>query len=294
MAKRVCHRCGVEFFHDWGRSTSCPECAAHPEPTYKRCSRCGLHQPWPKPGWGSTHCPPCHRLDAKESRARRKERLKDAPPPPLEMRICTQCGVAHEWPTPGWRDRTCPPCTRQYQRGYKLTHGPKLAPDVLVYQAAFKKCSHCRQRSPYHPTKGWKGNICGSCHAGFQRIARANRKAQVAEWRENQTPVRCRTCLETSPYGVGWDWTQCPSCVSARAKASYAKVRENPERLAHRRAMQAAAEVKRALKRNQKSRESPPGPDSSPSSPAGDGWEAARAGKGRERRLGWLTGAGLA
>ena len=272
MAKRVCRECGIEYFHDWGQSTKCPACQVIPEPTYRKCSRCGLHQPWPKPSWGSTHCPPCHRLDASESRARRKERAKNAPPPTPEVRECSKCGVDHLYPTPGWRDRTCPPCTRQYQREYKKTHAPKLAPDVRLDKAQYKKCSHCRQRSIYHPREKWKGDICGGCHKLFRRRALSNRRAKVAEWRETEAMIECRTCGETKPYSKGWDWTQCPPCVASRAKASYAAVKADPERLAYRRAMESAAAIQRAVKRNQKSRESAHGGVSAPSSPAGDEW----------------------
>ena len=270
MAKKVCHRCGIEFFHDWGLSTKCPECAAHPEPTYRRCSRCGLHQLYPAKGWGSYHCPPCNRLDSKESRARRKERDKNAPPIEPHMRECSKCGVEHLFPTSGWRDRTCPPCTRIYQREYKRVHPPKLAPDIRWEKAQYKKCTHCRQRSIYHPREKWKGDICGRCHKKFRKRSLSNRKAKTAEWRENATPIECRTCLETSPYGRGWDWNQCPPCVAKRAKAAYVAIKGDPERLAHRRALQAEAAVRRAVKRNQKSRESAPGPDSGTPSPAGD------------------------
>ena len=265
----LCEQCGEmrPIPSSWQRRI-CASCRDG-DPVPKRCSRCGFFKP-KGPGWGSTHCPPCHRLDAKESRARRKERLKEAPPPTPEMRVCTQCGVGHEWPTPGWRDRTCPPCTRKYHRFYKLTHPPKTAPDVRLEKADFKKCSHCRQRVLYHPREQWKDDICGRCHKQFRKIAKANRKAKVEQWKQNATPVECRTCSETKTYGVGWDWNQCPECVSARAKASYAKLREDPERLEHRNKVQAAAEVKRTVKRNKERRESAPGPDSAPPSRAGD------------------------
>ena len=268
VARQICDVCQQERnipLH-WQKRI-CQACRDG-QPDLRRCSRCGLHKAVGK-GWGSTHCPPCHRLDAKESRARRKEQLKDAPPPPPEMRTCTKCGVEHLYPCPGWRDRTCPPCTRQYQRGYKLTHAPKMAPDVRLEKSQYKRCSHCRQRVLYHPREKWKGDICGGCHKKFQKTARTNRRAQVVEWRENQTPIECRTCLETSPYGVGWDWNQCPECVSARAKAAYALLKASPERLAHRNKVQAAAEVKRAVKRNQKSRESTHGGVSAAPSPEG-------------------------
>ena len=267
-----CRKCGRELETAFARYLQCAPCKALEEPTYKRCSRCGLHQRWPMPGWGSTHCPPCHRLDASESRARRKERLKSNPPPPVKphMRQCTKCGAEHLYPTSGWRDRTCPPCSRGYQRLFKKSHPPKTAPDVRVDQAQFKKCSHCRQRVLYHPREQWKGDICGRCHEVFGKRAKANRKAKVEQWKQNATPVECRTCGETSAYRAGWDWTQCPGCVSERAKAAYAKVKASPERLAHRNKVQAAAEVKRAVKRNKERLERPPGPDSSPPSPTGD------------------------
>ena len=270
VARQICDVCQKERnipLH-WQKRI-CQACRDG-QPDLRRCSRCGLHQLYPAKGWGSTHCPPCRRLDSSEFRARRKERDKNAPPPTPEVRTCSKCGQGHDWPTPGWRDRTCPPCTREYQSAYKRAHTPKLAPDVRLEKAQYKKCSHCRQRVLYHPREKWKGDICGGCHTGFQKTARTNRQKKVAEWRENQTPVRCRTCKVVSPYGVGWDWNQCPECVSERSKASYAKVRENPERLAHRRAMEAEAAVKRAVRRNQKSRESAHGGVSAAPSPAGD------------------------
>ena len=228
----------------------CPQCAGEvdAETSYKRCSRCGLHQRWPAKGWTPYWCPKCHREYARERRARLKAQRAASPPPTPEpeMRECSKCHQEHVYPAPSWTFRRCPECTRQYHRQYKKSHGPTLPPKyVAIHRESMKTCSRCKQRSPYSRPFGWRGDVCGRCQVGYRRTSNNRREAKEKEWRANATPVECRTCHENKPYGVGWNGRLCRECQAVRAAKQYAEVKASPERLRARKAKQEEARRRR-------------------------------------------------
>ena len=226
----------------------CPQCQTETQdtPKLRKCSKCGYH----RKDWESKipYCPECWRTYQREYRRQKRAEQKANPPPTQsEQRKCSKCGEPHEWPSPGWRDRQCPPCSRAYNREYKRKHPDKrkLAPQGVPGREPYRQCSRCRKRKIYTSGKGWINNVCGACNTASEKKSDAKRKATYAEWRETRPMVKCRTCGLVQQYGKGWDKKRCPECQSARAAARYQRMKANPESLAQRKATQKAQRTAR-------------------------------------------------
>ena len=198
------------------------------------------------------------------------------PPPPIEphMRRCSRCGVEHLYPTPGWSDWRCPPCTRALSsRPQKEPIRPRLAPAVRVDQAG-------KTKNVPDANKGsciigaWAGREISAGGVTRNSIKPPGRTARKRsqQWRENADADRVPD-VSAKPRSLAWVGIgrMCPACVSARAKAAYEAGQVRPGPAGSSSGDEGQAEVKRALKRNQKSRESAPGPDSAAPSPEGGG-----------------------
>ena len=238
--RRLCDECGEmrTIPSHWARKI-CVSCRDG-DPILKRCSRCGLHKPHPKRGWTQYNCPDCSRESSRLYRARLKEQGKTT----LKIAACSKCGVESECP----QGRICRPCGNLYQREWRKAHPEKKLVYARLGHEPMVKCSHCREWFLYAEKIGWRGGVCGRCAQRYRVKAQANRKAQLAEWRETGAMVTCTTCGVASAYGTGWSIRVCPSCVAVYSKAQQEAVAADPERLAHRRAMRREAARKRREK----------------------------------------------
>ena len=239
----VCRECQktVTVEASW-RMAVCRQChAGITTPMLRKCSRCKMHvKNWET---SSYYCRPCNAAMARESRARRKSAGESA----WSIKTCSQCGLTESMPP---ESSWCRKCRNAYQRQWKREHPnaheiPPQPPQPVTGREELRNCSHCRKSRPYNRKEFFRGSVCRKCYQSYQRKADANEKEKFRLWRENATPVECRTCHQVKPYERGWDGRLCRECQAIRAKQTYEAVKASPERLRNRNAKQDAARRRR-------------------------------------------------
>ena len=244
---RLCVRCNEfkpRIAYGW-RFNVCPECVSEaPKTQWRKCSRCKLH----KADWQTTsyYCRECQAAYTRAWRAK----AKAAGLAVSSVKTCSKCGAVEAMPPECSR---CRSCRNEYQRKWKATHPdwaklPPGPPQPVTGREPLETCSSCRSRRPYNRKEFVRGNICTRCYSLYKEKANKNQKAKWAEWRENQTPVDCRVCYETKPYGVGWNGRRCRECQAVYAAKAYAETKANPQHLRRRKEQQEQARRRRQLK----------------------------------------------